>query len=99
MRTDPERDLNSTRKKQDHEAATPPDALPEGADPETLAKLNTGQMKQRLKMYKKRLGSHTQKKLKAERKGDIPSDRTLSAIQNNEQWVRLYEYLLNERLK
>ena len=99
LRADPERDLNSTRKKQDHEAETPPDALPEGADPETLAKLNTGQLKQRLKMYKKRLGRHTQKKLKAERAGDAPSDRTLNAIENNEQWVQLYQHLLNERLK
>lgn len=99
MPSDPERDLNSTRNKQDHRSETVLDRLPEGADPETLAKLNIGQLKQRLKMYKKRLGSHTQKKLKAEKKGEHPSERTLSAIRNNEQWVQLYQHLLNERLK
>lgn len=54
--------------------------------------------KQRLKFYKKRLGSHTQKKLKLERSGKEVPTRTLNAIENNKQWVEHYEQLINEAL-
>lgn len=51
---------------------------------------------QRLKMYKKRLGKHTQKAHKLEKAGkDIPA-RTLNAIENNRQWVDHYTQLINE---
>lgn len=53
-------------------------------------------LKQRLKDYKKRLGSFEQKKLAAERKGQKVSKRTLSAIENNRQWVEHYIQLINE---
>ena len=94
IRSDTKRDLNSTRNEQEH---LPPEALPEGADMHKLQQLQLNQMKQRLKMYKKRLGSHTQKRIKAERRGEEPSERTLNAITNNEQWVQLYTHLIRER--
>ncbi|MCB0553025.1 MAG: hypothetical protein KDD02_05690 [Phaeodactylibacter sp.] len=53
-------------------------------------------LKQRLKMYKKRLGSHEQKKLSAERKGEKVSRKTLNAIENNRQWVQHYTGLISQ---
>lgn len=51
--------------------------------------------KQRLKMYKKKLGSHQQKALKQERdKGEV-SLRTQKAILNNQAWVEHWEDILN----
>jgi hypothetical protein len=52
------------------------------------------EMKQRLKMYKKRLGSHQQKADALERKGKSVPQRTLDAIENNQHWIRHYERLL-----
>lgn len=54
------------------------------------------QLKQRLKDYKKRLGSFEQKKKAAERKGQKVSKRTLNAIENNRQWVEHYTELINQ---
>jgi len=57
---------------------------------------NLSDLTQRLKMYKKRLGKHTQKAQKLEKAGkDIPA-RTLNAIENNRQWVDHYTQLINE---
>ena len=52
--------------------------------------------KQRLKFYKKRLGSHQQKALKYERKGEEVPKRTLDAIANNRQWVEHFTTLISQ---
>ena len=65
-------------------------------DPDTGSKADDRQLKQRLKMYKKRLGQHQQKALKAKAKGNEVSSRTLSAIENNQNWINYYEGLLKE---
>lgn len=52
-------------------------------------------LKQRLKMYKKRLGGHIQKKLAAERRGEEVGKRTLAAIENNQRWVEHYIKLID----
>ncbi|MCB0565797.1 MAG: hypothetical protein KDD01_15605, partial [Phaeodactylibacter sp.] len=57
---------------------------------------NLREWKQRLKFYKKRLGSHEQKAIKYERKGEQIPKRTLTAIENNEQWVQHYTNLINQ---
>jgi hypothetical protein len=89
-------DLYSTRKK--HETPTPTHEI--DPSPETLnAQSETPElreMKQRLKMYKKRLGSHRQKAIKQEEKNGIVNKRTLDAIANNEHWVKHYEELINK---
>ncbi len=53
-------------------------------------------LKQRLKEYKKRMGSHQQKALKLERKGLAVPKRTQMAIENNRRWVQHYEQLIRE---
>lgn len=78
------RDLYSTRKEDAHTKEG-------GHEPPDLRTL-----KQRLKDYKKRLGSHTQKKLKLERKGQEVPARTLQAIDNNRRWVEHYIGLINQ---
>lgn len=60
----------------------------------TPENLNISDLKQRLKMYKKRLGSHQQKANKAERAGKPIPKRTQKAIENNKQWVEHYNQLL-----
>ncbi|MCB0568007.1 MAG: hypothetical protein KDD01_26855 [Phaeodactylibacter sp.] len=57
---------------------------------------DTREWKQRLKLYKKRLGSHTQKKIKLEIAGREVPARTLQAIENNQQWVKHYTDLINQ---
>ena len=53
-------------------------------------------LKQQLKKYKKRVGSHAQKaKQQANKRGEA-SQRTLDAISNNQKWVQHYEQLINE---
>lgn len=54
------------------------------------------QYKQRLKFYKKRVGTHTQKKIKLEKAGQPVPQRTLDAIENNKQWVQHYIGLINQ---
>lgn len=53
--------------------------------------VNIADLKQRLSLYKKRLGGQIQKKLAVERKGESPTKRTLDAIENNKKWVAHYE--------
>ncbi|HMQ47939.1 MAG TPA: hypothetical protein PKA00_11140 [Saprospiraceae bacterium] len=53
--------------------------------------VNLADLTQRLKMYKKRLGSHEQKRIKFERSGKTTPQRTLDAIENNRRWVEHYE--------
>lgn len=57
------------------------------------------ELKQRLKMYKKRLGSHQQKARTQEKKHGQVKKRTLDAITNNKQWVQHYENLINSHIK
>jgi len=78
------RDLYSTRKP---DRGTPKEAH-ETEDLRTL--------KQRLKFYKKRLGSHEQKAIKLERAGKEIPKRTLEAIENNERWIEHYTGLINQ---
>lgn len=52
--------------------------------------------KQRLRMYKKRLGSHQQKARKQEENNGKVCKRTAEAIINNQEWVRHYEGLLSD---
>lgn len=54
------------------------------------------QLKQRLKDYKKRLGSFQQKADALERKGKPVPKRTLTAIENNRQWVDHYTNLIQQ---
>ena len=61
-----------------------------------LEHLNLKQCKQRLKMYKKRLGSVTQRKLKLEKAGKTVSIKTLNAIENNTKWVEAYTTRIQE---
>lgn len=58
--------------------------------------LELWQLKQRLKTYKKRLGSHTQKAIKIKKAGKPVPKRTLAAIENNKKWVKEYETKINE---
>lgn len=51
---------------------------------------------QRLKDYKKRLGKHEQKKRGLEKAGRPVPNRTLSAIENNRNWVAYYTQLANQ---
>lgn len=51
-------------------------------------------IKQRLKFYKKRLGSHQQKAIAQTRKHGNVKKRTEDAIANNQQWVDHYTSLL-----
>jgi parvulin-like peptidyl-prolyl isomerase len=53
------------------------------------------ELKQRLKLYKKRLGGHKQKADALERKGKPVPQRTLDAIENNRHWINHYERLLS----
>lgn len=55
--------------------------------------------KQRLSMYKKRLGSHQQKALNQEKRSGKVCKRTADAITNNQQWVAHYEQVVNELKK
>lgn len=82
--TDSPRDLYNAR---EHEGETPK---------RTHETPDLRHLKQRLKEYKKRLGSHTQKKLKLERAGKEVPARTTLAIENNRQWVRHYTDLINQ---
>ncbi|MCH2085262.1 MAG: hypothetical protein MK226_22950 [Saprospiraceae bacterium] len=54
------------------------------------------EIKQRLKMYKKRLGSHQQKALAQEKKYGKIKQRTKDAIDNNRNWITHYTNLLNQ---
>lgn len=54
------------------------------------------EIKQRLKFYKKRLGSHQQKAIVQEKKKGKATRRTLDAIANNQRWVEHYTNLLNQ---
>jgi hypothetical protein len=51
---------------------------------------------QRLKMYKKRVGKHEQKKRTAEQAGKPVPKRTLNAIENNRNWVCHYQSRINK---
>lgn len=57
--------------------------------------LNPSDIKQRLRLYKKRLGSHEQKAIKQERTTGEVKARTAEAIANNRQWVNHYQTLLS----
>ncbi len=52
--------------------------------------------KQRLKMYKKRLGSHQQKALAQEREKGKVCKRTAEAIENNQSWVEHYTAVIDQ---
>lgn len=54
------------------------------------------EIKQRLKLYKKRLGKHEQKAIVQRRKDGTVKTRTASAIDNNRAWVEHYTGLLND---
>ena len=60
--------------------------------------LELWQLKQRLKLYKKRLGSYTQKAIKLRNAGKPVPKRTTDAIRNNQQWVEAYEQRIKEIL-
>lgn len=54
------------------------------------------EIKQRLKLYKKRLGEHTQKAKVQQRNGGHIKSRTANAIANNREWVKHYEAQLKQ---
>ena len=53
--------------------------------------LTLADLRQRLRMYKKRLAKHTQIKVKHEKAGTPTPTRTLNAIRNNASWVAHYK--------
>jgi hypothetical protein len=57
---------------------------------------NLADLKQRLRLYKKRLASHVQKKIKHEKAGKKVPKRTLTAIENNTYWVQEYTKQIQE---
>lgn len=69
-------------------------AIKDTRPPHTTLELR--QLKQRLKDYKKRLGSHQQKAIAQARKDNTTSPRTLEAIENNRHWVEHYTKLIQE---
>jgi hypothetical protein len=56
---------------------------------------NLADIQQRLKQYKKRLGTQQQKALKQERETGQVSSRTQAAVKNNARWVDHYTQLLS----
>ncbi len=62
---------------------------------DTPKNLNAADVLQRLKQYKKRLGTQQQKALKQERVTGKVTKRTQAAIENNARWVDHYSQLLN----
>jgi hypothetical protein len=58
------------------------------------AGLSASDLKQRLRQYKKRLGSHEQKAIRQRRETGEVKARTSDAIANNRRWVAHYEELL-----
>ena len=91
-------DLYSTRKKHEKSTKSSHESLPlehqTEAPKATHETPELRELKQRLKMYKKRLGSHQQKAIKQEEKDGEVKQRTLDAIANNEHWVKHYEELI-----
>ena len=71
---------------------------PGGKNAQDLAALKREltQAKQRLKMYKKRVGSARQRVLKMEKAGKTVPKNTLRAIRNNEGWVAEYTQKVQE---
>lgn len=63
------------------------------------ADVNLADAKQRLRMYKKRLGSHQQKAIKQEQKNGKVCKRTADAITNNQQWVQHWETIIQTMQK
>ena len=61
--------------------------------------VNLADAKQRLRMYKKRLGSHQQKARKQEEKNGKVCKRTADAITNNRQWVQHWETIIQTMQK
>ena len=61
----------------------------ETTKPENAAKAR--QLRKDLNKYKKRHARHVQKKIALESKGEPVPQRTLEAIENNEQWVKHFE--------
>ena len=57
--------------------------------------VNLADATQRLKMYKKRLGSHQSKAQAQEKKSGKVCKRTADAIANNQQWVQHYEQVIS----
>lgn len=60
---------------------------------------NLADLKQRLALYKKRLGTHTQKAIVQKRNDGTVKDRTAEAIANNQKWVEHYTGLLKNYAK
>ena len=58
--------------------------------------VNLADAKQRLRMYKKRLGSHQQKATSQQKKSGKVCQRTADAIDNNKQWVNHYEGIISQ---
>lgn len=54
-------------------------------------KLQSWQLKQRLKFYKKNVGKYTQKKIKLQKAGKDITQKLEDAISNNKEWVKAYE--------
>ncbi|KAA3637511.1 MAG: hypothetical protein DWQ02_06665 [Bacteroidetes bacterium] len=57
------------------------------------------QAKQRLKRYKKRLGSHQQKAIKQQQATGKVVKRTANAIENNKKWVEYWEDVISSLSK
>lgn len=94
--------LGSTHEQRTHEiegAHTENSRAIKGHTKEVPPNLELRQLKQRLKDYKKRLGTYTQKAKTLEKKGQEVPPRTLDAIANNRAWVNAYEVALNDKIQ
>lgn len=57
------------------------------------------EIKQRLRLYKKRYAKHVQKKRYNDKNGLETSLRTVKAIQNNKQWIEHYQKQLDQLIR
>lgn len=95
-------DLGGTHEQRTHEiegAHTENPHAIKGHTKEVPPTLELRQLKQRLKDYKKRLGTYTQKAKALEKKGEEVPQRTLKAIENNQAWINAYEVALNDKIQ
>jgi hypothetical protein len=57
------------------------------------------EIKQRLRLYKKRYAKHVQKKRYNDKNGLETNRRTLQAILNNKQWIEHYQKQLDQLVR
>lgn len=95
----PQRRQIGFRKESEAESSCDLYSTPNTEDAHTKHEYSTKELreaKQRLKMYKKRLGSHQQKAMAQEREKGTICRRTAEAIENNQTWVEHYTAVITQ---